>query len=100
MTSTRSDSSDVNSSQNAPSTPTGADAAGHRSRNPFVAIGLFVRQVIAELRKVVVPTRRDLVVYTITVLAFVVAMILMIFGLDAAFSWLSRIAFSDPSAGL
>lgn len=90
----------MNSSQNAPSTPTSGEASGAGSRNPFVAIGLFVRQVIAELKKVVVPTRRELVSYSAIVLAFVIVMILLIFGLDAAFSWLSRIAFTDPGAGL
>ncbi|WP_394215501.1 preprotein translocase subunit SecE [Brachybacterium vulturis] len=86
----------MNSSQNAPSTPTGADAQGSGSKSPFLAIGLFIRQVIAELRKVVVPTRRELILYSITVLMFVVFMILLIFGLDAGFSWLSRIAFTVP----
>ena len=96
MTSTRSDSPHVNSSQNAPSAPRTGDVQGSGSKNPFLAIGLFIRQVIAELRKVVVPTRRELVLYSITVLLFVVFMILLIFGLDAAFSWLSRIAFTVP----
>lgn len=76
---------------------TGDDRA---PRNPFLAIGLFVRQVIAELRKVVVPSRRELVMYSITVLAFVTFMIVLIFGLDFAFGWLSQIAFVDPGAGL
>ena len=96
MTSTRSDSSVVNSSQHAPSTSTRGDDQGTGSKNPFLAIGLFIRQVIAELRKVVVPTRRELVLYSVTVLLFVTFMILLIFGLDAAFSWLSRIAFTNP----
>ncbi|MDN6302602.1 MAG: preprotein translocase subunit SecE [Brachybacterium sp.] len=86
----------MNSSQNAPSTPSSADAQGSGSKNPFLAIGLFVRQVIAELRKVVVPTRRELILYSFTVLMFVFFMILLIFGLDAVFSWLSRIAFTVP----
>lgn len=100
MTTTRSDSPDVNSSQHAPSTPASGDGRGTGSSNPFLAIGLFVRQVIAELRKVVVPTRKELIVYSITVLAFVVWMILFIFGLDFVSSWLSRIAFVVPDAGL
>ena len=90
----------MNSSQHAPSTPTSGDGQGSGSSNPFLAIGLFIRQVIAELRKVVIPTRRELVLYAITVLAFVIVMILFIFGLDYAFSWLSRITFSTPDAGL
>ena len=88
----------MNSRQNAPSTPAGADAQGTGSKNPFLAIGLFIRQVIAELRKVVVPSRRELVLYSITVLLFVAFMILLIFGLDAAFGWVSRIAFTVPDA--
>lgn len=90
----------MNSSQHAPSTPTSGDGQGSGSSNPFLAIGLFIRQVIAELRKVVIPTRRELVLYAITVLAFVIVMILFIFGLDYAFSWLSRITFLTPDAGL
>src|SRR5699024_3231771 len=38
--------------------------------------------------------------YSMTVLAFVIVMILFIFGLDTAFSWLSRVTFSNPDAGL
>ena len=86
----------MNSSQNAPSAPRTGDVQGAGSKNPFLAIGLFIRQVIAELRKVVVPSRRELILYSITVLLFVAFMILLIFGLDAAFSWISRIAFTVP----
>ncbi|WP_323959141.1 preprotein translocase subunit SecE [Arthrobacter sp. JZ12] len=46
---------------------------------------LFVRQIIAELRKVVVPTRKELVRFTITVLAFVIIMMLIVTGLDFLF---------------
>ncbi|WP_193103423.1 preprotein translocase subunit SecE [Brachybacterium sp. FME24] len=90
----------MNSSQNAPSTPTKGDAPGSGSKNPFLAIGLFIRQVLAELKKVVVPTRKELIVYSITVLVFVIVMIMLIFGFDAAFGWLSRTAFTKPGAGL
>ena len=88
----------MNSSQNAPSAPRTGDVQGSGSKNPFLAIGLFLRQVIAELRKVVVPSRRELTLYSITVLLFVAFMILLIFGLDAAFGWVSRIAFTVPDA--
>lgn len=67
-----------------------------RSKNPFSVIGRFIRQVIAELGKVVVPTRKDLISYSITVLLFVTMMILFVFGLDTLFGWLSRIAFVQP----
>lgn len=86
----------MNSSQNARTAPARGEGQDAGPRNPLAAIALFVRQVIAELRKVVVPTRRELIVYTITVLAFVAVMILIIFGLDAAFSWLSTLTFAEP----
>ena len=90
----------MNSSQQAPSSPTHGEGPDAGSRNPFVAIGLFIRQIIAELRKVVVPTRRELIGYSITALAFVFFMIMLLFGLDAVFGWLAQATFSDPDAGL
>ena len=46
---------------------------------------LFVRQVIAELRKVVYPTRPQLINYVIVVLVFVAIMIALVTVLDLAF---------------
>jgi preprotein translocase subunit SecE len=46
---------------------------------------LFYRQVVAELRKVIWPTRNELVTYTTVSLVIVVA---IVFGLDNLFSWL------------
>ena len=48
--------------------------------------GLFYRQVIAELRKVVRPTRRELVTYTTVVVIFVVIVLAYVSGLDYLFS--------------
>ncbi len=42
-----------------------------KRRGLFARIALFVRQVVAELKKVVRPTRSELVTYTIVVLVFV-----------------------------
>jgi len=100
MTSMRSDGPDVSSSQQATSSRTsdGPDAP-RASRNPFAAIVLFVRQVVAELKKVVIPTRGELLTYTVTVLGFVFVMILIVFGLDVAFGWLARIAFTTGGLG-
>ena len=47
--------------------------------------GLFYRQVIAELRKVVWPTREQLVTYFIVVLVFVLVVIAIVSALDFAF---------------
>lgn len=44
----------------------------------------FVRQVVAELRKVVWPTREQLVTYFIVVLVFVTFMMALIAALDLA----------------
>jgi preprotein translocase subunit SecE len=43
---------------------------------------LFVRQVIAELRKVIWPTRSELINYTIVSLVFVLVMMAIVAGLD------------------
>lgn len=56
------------------------------SRNPFVRIWLFLQQVVAELKKVIWPTRREMILYTIVVLVFVAVMTAFIFGLDLAFA--------------
>ena len=75
--------------------PRGASARGTRPRNPFAAIAQFFREVIAELSKVVTPTRRELVRYTLVVLAFVVIMMLIVAGLDLVFGSLVRGVFAD-----
>ena len=47
------------------------ERSGDQRRGLFARIALFVRQVVAELRKVVRPTRADLLRYTAVVLVFV-----------------------------
>lgn len=58
-----------------------------RRRNPFAQVGLFFRQVIAELKKVVTPTRRELFTYTGVVLGFVLFMMLLVTALDFIFGF-------------
>ncbi|MFJ4687346.1 preprotein translocase subunit SecE [Streptomyces sp. NPDC091377] len=57
-------------------------------KGPLKRLALFYRQVVAELRKVVWPTRNQLTTYTIVVIIFVVVMIglvtLIDYGLDHA----------------
>jgi preprotein translocase subunit SecE len=48
---------------------------------------LFYRQVVNELRKVIWPTRKDLITYTTVVLVFVLIMVAIVYGLDAALGW-------------
>ncbi len=68
-------------------------ADAKRSRNPFAAIWLFIRQVVAELRKVIWPTRAQMINYTIIVLVFVVVLTAMISLLDLGFAKLMLWAF-------
>ena len=52
-----------------------ADGASPAPRGPLGRVALFYRQVVAELRKVVYPSRDELVRYTLIVLAFVIVVI-------------------------
>ena len=61
-------------------------APAEESRNPFVRIWTFLTQVVAELKKVIWPTRREMITYTIVVLVFVIAMTAFIAGIDVAFA--------------
>ena len=54
-------------------------------RSFFRAPGVFYRECVAELRKVVWPTRRQLVTYTTVVLIFVLILIGIVTGLDTLF---------------
>src|SRR6478609_8574087 len=60
--------------------------AGGSGRTP---IALFLRQVIAELRKVIWPTRDQLTTYFIVVLFFVLVMISIVSVLDYSFNTLA-----------
>lgn len=54
----------------------------------FARIALYVRQVIAELRKVVTPTRSELINFTIVVTVFVLVCMAYVSGLDYVFGQL------------
>jgi preprotein translocase subunit SecE len=49
----------------------------------FSRLALFIRQVVVELRKVIWPTRKELIAYTTVVIVFVLFMA----GLIAAFDY-------------
>jgi preprotein translocase subunit SecE len=61
----------------------------------FARVGLFIRQVVAELKKVVTPTRRELLSYTGVVLVFVVIMMALVTGFDFGFGWLVALVFGN-----
>ncbi|WP_432563092.1 preprotein translocase subunit SecE [Kineococcus sp. SYSU DK003] len=56
---------------------------------------LFLRQVIEELRKVVWPSRHDLLSYTGVVLVFVVVMMLFVSALDYGIGKLVLLVFGS-----
>ena len=59
-------------------------------RGIFARIGLFYRQIVSELRKVVWPTRKQLTTYTAVVLVFVTVVIAIVSLMDLG---LTKLAF-------
>ena len=47
---------------------------------------LFFRQIVSELRKVIWPTRKELVTYTVVCLVFVLFMVAVVTSLDYGFT--------------
>lgn len=52
----------------------------------FGRLALFLRQVVAELRKVIWPTRKELITYTIVVIVFVSIMAAIVAVFDYVFT--------------
>jgi preprotein translocase subunit SecE len=74
----------VTDTRSAPATPERGRAA---KKKPLPArISLFYRQIIAELRKVIWPTRKELVTYTSVLMVFVTVVIIYLTILDYGFS--------------
>ena len=57
-----------------------------RLATPFKRLFRFLKEVVAELRKVIWPTRKQLVTYTVVVLVFVSFIVALVAGLDVAFA--------------
>ena len=97
----------MSESQGSTATPERPDSGGSKSakksggkggkdRKPLPArIALFYRQVIAELRKVIWPTRRELITYTTVVLVFVIVVMAYVGVLDLAFGRLVLAVFGN-----
>ena len=70
-------------------TPVPSPAGGGRGakRPGYVdRVRLYNRQVVAELRKVIWPTRKELVTYTVVCLVFVIFMVVIVTSLDYGFT--------------
>lgn len=62
----------------------------------FGRIGRFVREIVAELRKVIWPTRNELLTYTAVVLVFVTAIMAIVTGLDYLYAKGVLFVFGEP----
>jgi preprotein translocase subunit SecE len=62
------------------------DKGGNPISRLFGSVSLFVSQILDELRKVVRPTRSELVNYTIVVIVFVSVIMAIVSGVDFAFT--------------
>lgn len=67
-------------------TPSRGSTATATKASPVARLLRFLREVVAELRKVIWPTRQQMVTYTIAVLIFVSFMVALVFALDSLFA--------------
>lgn len=93
-------------SDTAPAAASDADGSTQRAPRPkssgretarrsiFQRIALFIRQVVSELKKVVRPTRSELITYTGVVLAFVAIVMAFVTLVDLGLGKLTFFIFS------
>jgi preprotein translocase subunit SecE len=60
--------------------------SGAAAKHDRTTAALFIRQVAAELRKVIWPTRNELVTYTAAALTFIIVMSAIVLTLDYGFT--------------
>ena len=63
------------------------------SRNPILFVWNYLKQVVAELRKVIWPNRKQMVSYTSVVLVFLFFMVALISGVDLGLARLVLLVF-------
>jgi preprotein translocase subunit SecE len=74
----------------------GTVAAGvERKKGFFGRIAQFMGEVVIELRKVVTPTRKELITYSTVVLVFVIIMMAIISSLDIVIGLLIGMIFGN-----
>ena len=66
---------------------------GDRTANPFVFIYSYLKQVVAEMRKVIWPNRKQMINYTAVVLVFLAFMVALIGGVDFGLAKLVMLVF-------
>ncbi len=91
-----SDNAGAGTGLSTPGRPSGSSGkVKERSPGRIKRLILFVKQVLAELRKVIWPTRRELLTYTSVVLVFVLFMVTVISIYDFFFSQGVLAVFGD-----
>lgn len=55
-------------------------------QNVFKRIARFYREVVAELKKVTWPTKKELVTSSVAVIVFIVIFMVVLFGIDTGFT--------------
>ena len=71
-----------------------AKKGGH-TRNPFLFVWTYLKQVVAEMRKVIWPNRKQMVSYTAVVLVFLVLMVALISVVDLGLARLVLLIFGN-----
>ncbi|BBY17638.1 preprotein translocase subunit SecE [Mycolicibacterium litorale] len=66
-----------------------------RYPNPFLFVVNYIKQVVAELRKVIWPNRKQMVSYTTVVLVFLAFMVTLIAGFDYGLARLVGLVFGE-----
>jgi preprotein translocase subunit SecE len=72
---------------------TAKKSADRPSRNPFAFVWTFLQQVVAELRKVIWPNRKQMINYTVVVLVFLAFMVALIGLVDLGLAKLVMAVF-------
>ena len=72
---------------------TAKKSADGPSRNPFLFVWTYIQQVVAELRKVIWPNRKQMVSYTTVVLLFLAFMVTLIGLVDLGLAKLVMMVF-------
>jgi preprotein translocase subunit SecE len=67
--------------------------SGDRPPNPFVFVYNYLKQVVAEMRKVIWPNRKQMLTYTSVVLAFLAFMVALVGGADFGLAKLVMLVF-------
>ena len=76
-----------------PKTKTAKAKADGPSRNPILYVINYLKQVVAELRKVIWPNRKQMITYTSVVLVFLAFMVALISGVDLGLGKLVSLVF-------